>query len=232
MRCTLIIPACDESELIEGALYGIRENVDIEFECLIVVDTEFDQTIPLVRSISNLDSRFKIIINSLGSGPAMAIRTGMKEASSDVLVVTMAYGSDDARDIPKLVRLVERGIDVACASRYMPTGQQIGAPLLKALLSRIAGKSLSFIARVGTRDATNSFKAYKSSFIAKVGIDSSFGFEIGIEMVAKAKRNGGLVAEVPTVWIERTAGVSKFVSLAWMKEYLRWYLYAIGFGKK
>jgi len=232
MRCTLIIPARDESELIEGVLYGIRENVDIEFECLIVVDTEFDQTIPLVRSISNLDSRFKIIINSLGSGPAMAIRTGMKEASSDVLVVTMADGSDDARDIPKLVRLVERGIDVACASRYMPTGQQIGAPLLKALLSRIAGKSLSFIARVGTRDATNSFKAYKSSFIAKVGIDSSFGFEIGIEMVAKAKRNGGLVAEVPTVWIERTAGVSKFVSLAWMKEYLRWYLYAIGFGKK
>lgn len=232
MRCTLIIPARDESELIEGVLYGIRENVDIEFECLIVVDTEFDQTIPLVRSISNLDSRFKIIINSLGSGPAMAIRTGMKEASSDVLVVTMADGSDDARDIPKLVRLVERGVDVACASRYMPTGQQIGAPLLKALLSRIAGKSLSFVARVGTRDATNSFKAYRSSFIAKVGIDSSFGFEIGIEMVAKAKRNGGLVAEIPTVWIERTAGESKFVSLAWMKEYLRWYLYAIGFGKK
>lgn len=65
-----------------------------------------------------------------------------------------------------------------------------------------------------------------------MGIDSSFGFEIGIEMVAKAKRNGGLVAEIPTVWIERTAGESKFVSLAWMKEYLRWYLYAIGFGKK
>ena len=72
----------------------------------------------------------------------------------------MADGCDDPRQIDELARLVERGVVVAAASRYMPGGQQVGGPLFKRLLSADAGRTLYWFARVGTRDATNSFKAY------------------------------------------------------------------------
>ena len=45
------------------------------------------------------------------------------------------------------------------ASRYMGGGRQVGGPPLKSTLSRLAGLSLYWFGRVGTRDATNSFKA-------------------------------------------------------------------------
>ena len=83
-------------------------------------------------------------------------------------------------------------------------------PCLKGLLSRLAGRSLQLLARVGTRDATNSFKAYSTDFVRAVGIDSRAGFEIGIELVAKARRLRLPVAEIPTIWLDRQAGVSNF----------------------
>ena len=118
----------------------------------------------------------------------------------------MADGSDDPRQIDDLARLVERGVVVAAASRYMPGGQQVGGPLLKRLLSRAAGRSLGTAsARVGTRDATNSFKAYSTEFVREVGIDSRSGFEIGLELTAKARRLRRPVAEIPTIWLDRHA---------------------------
>jgi len=64
---------------------------------------------------------------------------------------------------------------VAAASRYMAGGQQVGGPLAKGLMSAAAGRSLRLLARVGTRDATNSFKAYSTAFVRAVGIDSQDG---------------------------------------------------------
>ena len=232
MRCSIVIPAYEESENIIAVLERIQEHVNLDFECLVVVDEDLDSTIPIVNAFTKRDSRFRIVMNSIGQGPAFAIRSGIQESKSSVVVVTMADGSDDPRNIPELVLLIERGVDIACASRYMPTGQQIGAPFLKALLSRYAGKSLYAFARVGTRDSTNSFKAYNKSFLTEVGIESKYGFEMGIELVAKARRFGYLVAEIPTIWIEREMGESRFTLFRWIPKYLKWYLFALRIGKK
>ena len=140
----------------------------------------------------------------------------------------MADGCDDARQIDDLVRLVERGVAVAAASRYMSGGQQVGGPVLKGTLARLAGRSLRTFAHVGTRDATNSFKAYSTEFVRQVGIDSRGGFEIGIELTAKAKRLRLPVAEIPTIWLDRQAGVSNFKIAKWVPSYLHWYRFAFG----
>jgi hypothetical protein len=92
----------------------------------------------------------------------------------------------------------------------------------------MAGLSLWALARVGTRDATNSFKAYNVEFVRKVGITPGAGFEIGIELVAKARRARLPVAEVPTIWLERTHGVSNFKVVSWLPHYLRWWRFAFG----
>jgi hypothetical protein len=100
--------------------------------------------------------------------------------------------------------------------------------LVKRTLSRLAGLSLWYLARVGTHDATNSFKAYSTDFVRAVGIESRRGFEMGIELVSKARRARLGVAEVPTLWRDRTEGESRFRMVEWIPHYVRWYLFAFG----
>ena len=110
----------------------------------------------------------------------------------------------------------------------MQGGRQVGRPSLKSALSRLAGVSLYWLGRVGTHDATNSFKAYDRRFVEQVGIESDAGFELGIEMVAKARRRRLPVAEIPTIWLDRVTGQSNFKVRAWIPRYMRWYRYAFG----
>jgi dolichol-phosphate mannosyltransferase len=227
-RVSIVVPAYNEGAGIEDFLGRVLEAVELPCELLVVVDTPEDTTLPYVEKYGRQDPRARCLLNKLGPGPAQAIRYGIQQSLADVVVVTMADGSDDPRQIDQLVRLVERGVVVAAASRYSRGGQQVGGPFLKGSLSRIAGVSLGLLARVGTRDATNSFKAYDMDFIRKVGIDSDAGFEIGIELVAKARRARLPVAEIPTIWLERDQGMSNFKLASWIPRYVRWWLFAFG----
>jgi dolichol-phosphate mannosyltransferase len=227
-RVSLVIPAYNEGAAIVSVLDRIFDSVRLPLEVLVVVDTGDDPTALVVEEYSDKEPRLRCLVSTYGRGPANAIRFGIDAVTSPVVVVTMADGCDDARQIDDLVRLVERGVAVAAASRYMPGGQQVGGPYLKGMLSRGAGRSLHVLAGVGTRDATNSFKAYSTDFVRRVGIESTDGFEIGIELTAKARRMRLPVAEVPTVWLDRQAGVSNFRVARWLPEYLRWYRFAFG----
>jgi dolichol-phosphate mannosyltransferase len=227
-RVSVVVPAYNEGAQILGVLDRLFESVKLPSEVLVVVDAPDDTTIPVTEEYALKEPRLKTLINTYGKGPANAIRFGIDSATAPVVVVTMADGCDDARQIDELVRLVERGVAVAAASRYMPGGQQVGGPVLKGAMSRLAGRSLRMFAHVGTRDATNSFKAYSTEFVREVGIESRDGFEIGIELTAKAKRLRRPVAEIPTIWLDRQAGVSNFKVAKWVPSYVRWYRFAFG----
>ncbi|MCU1523838.1 MAG: glycosyltransferase family 2 protein [Microbacteriaceae bacterium] len=227
-RVSIIIPAYNEGDHIIVGLERIVAAVTTDAEILVVVDTADDTTIAPVERFSQDHPQVRAVVSSYGRGPAHAIRFGIDTATSATLVVTMADGCDDPRQIDELVLLVERGVVVAAASRYMAGGQQVGAPRLKRFLSRLAGRSLHTLANAGTRDATNSYKAYNASFVKSVGIDSRDGFEIGLELTAKARRLRLPVAEIPTIWLDRTDGTSNFRIAAWIPKYFRWYRFAFG----
>jgi dolichol-phosphate mannosyltransferase len=226
-RVSIVIPARNEGTSIVPVLDRLVEAVELASEVIVVVDTPDDSTVAAVKGFAG-GGHIRVSVNEREPGAAQAIRFGVEQASADVVVVTMADGCDDAYQIDQLVRLVERGVVVAAASRFSRGGQQVGAPFLKGLLARLAGLSLWALARVGTRDATNSFKAYDAAFIRDVGISSSKGFEIGIELVAKARRARLPVAELPTIWLERRQGASNFQMAAWLPDYLRWWRFAFG----
>jgi glycosyltransferase involved in cell wall biosynthesis len=228
-RVSVVIPVYNEGPDIVRCLERILREVLLPCEILLVHDMPEDTTVPYAQEIARSDPRVRTVLNTYGRGPANAIRFGIESAAvAPVVVVTMADGSDDPRQIDDLARLVDRGVVVAAASRYMAGGQQVGGPRLKKMLSRWAGRLLHWFARVGTRDATNSFKAYDAEFVRRVGIESRAGFEIGLELTAKATRLRRPVAEIPTIWLERQVGVSNFKVAAWIPNYLRWYRFAFG----
>jgi glycosyltransferase involved in cell wall biosynthesis len=227
-RVSVVIPVYNEGESIVPCLERILREVLLPAEVLVVHDMPEDTTVPYALEVAQRDPRVRPVLNTYGRGPANAIRFGIDTARAPIAVVTMADGSDDPRQIDDLARLVDRGVVVAAASRYMPGGQQVGGPVLKRFMSRLAGRSLHTFARVGTRDATNSFKAYSTEFVREVGIESRSGFEIGLELTAKAARLRRPVAEIPTIWLDRAFGVSNFQMSKWLPAYLRWYRFAYG----
>ncbi|MEN3309449.1 MAG: dolichol-phosphate mannosyltransferase [Micromonosporaceae bacterium] len=227
-RVSIVIPVYNEGEAILGCLERMLRDVLLPCEILLVHDMPEDTTVPYVRQVAGYDSRVRAVLNTYGPGPANAIRYGIAQATAPVAVVTMADGSDDPRQVDELARLVDRGVVVAAASRYMPGGQQVGGPRLKRMLSRWAGRSLHLLARVGTRDATNSFKAYSTEFVRRVGIESRTGFEVGLELTAKATRLRLPVAEIPTIWLDRQLGTSRFDLGRFLPRYLKWYRFAFG----
>lgn len=230
-RVSVVIPVYNEGAEVVPVIKRIAESISTASEILVVYDMPEDTTVPFLKGLAEELPNLRPLHNALGRGPALAIRAGIDASHAAVVIVTMADGCDDPEQIDSLTRLVERGAVVAAASRYSKGGRQVGGPVLKGLLSRVAGLSLYYGARVGTRDATNSFKAYSKRFIRQVGIESENGFEIGIELVAKARRYRLPVAELATVWLDRATGDSNFKLVTWLPKYLKWYFHAFG-GRK
>ena len=126
-RVSIVIPANREGDVITTVLDRLCESVTLPFEVLVVFDRRRRHDAPRRRATRRRALPGPSSI-SYGPGPAQAIRFGIDSARAPVIVVTMADGSDDPQQIDELVRLVERGVVVAAASRYMSGGQQIGGP--------------------------------------------------------------------------------------------------------
>ena len=222
----MIIPVYDEGENIADTLNDIEQKIEIPHKIYIVYDFDKDNTISIVKEF--IDNGFNIeLIKNPMRGVVNAIKTGLREAEEDYLLVTMADMSDDYSAVDDMCRLMAEGYDVICGSRYMKGGKQVGGPLIKKTLSRIAGVSLWYLAGLPTHDATNSFKLYRKAMIGSMDIESDGGFEIGMEIVTKAHFSGYKVTEIPCAWTDREEGESRFRIIKWAPKYLKWYFFAL-----
>lgn len=219
---SIVIPVYNEGPNIERVLRQIHESVTSAHEILIVYDFEEDNTLPVIRQ---LPYTVRLVRNAWGRGVPGALKTGFREAHFDRVVVVMADGSDDLRAIDRMNVLLDRGFDIVCGSRYMSGGRLIGGPVLKQLLSRMAGVSLRIMG-LPTHDGTNAFKMYRRTVLQQVDIQSSRGFEISLEILLKAHRRGFRIGQLPTTWTDRSKGESKFKLWRWLPAYFKWYMRA------
>jgi dolichol-phosphate mannosyltransferase len=229
LRYSVVVPVFHEAENIGPFCRAVRDSFPDGYELLVCYDMEEDRTLPALAALPEAERPVlvRLVRNDLGRGVRYAIEAGMRAAAGPVVIVTMVDLSDDYRIVEEMVARAEAGAAVVCPSRYMRGGQQIGGPWLKNLLSRTAGLTLHWLAGVPTRDATNSFKAYRRDFLERTPIESTAGFSLGMELVVKAHFSGERVEEIPATWYDRTAGESRFRLAAWLPLYLRWYFWAL-----
>jgi hypothetical protein len=143
----------------------------------------------------------------------------------------VTFPADDDYNGPRIKDLITKhleGHDIVAASRFMPGGRMDGCPLLKAALVRSAAWFMYFVARVPTRDASNGLRLFSRRVLNEIPIESRVGFAYSIELLVKAHRMGWSIAETPFLWRERKAGQSRFRTLRWLPQYLRWLFYALG----
>ncbi len=227
-RYSVIVPVFNEAQIIGEFCRQVRAALPPDYELLVCYDQDHDTTLPAIAALSadEKPQRLRLIKNDLGPGVRYAIEAGMRAAQSPVVIVTMADLSDDYSCIETMLERIESGADVVCPSRYMRGGKQIGGPWLKKFLSRAAGVSLYWLTGLPTHDPTNSFKAYRKSFLDQQPIESTAGFCLGMELTVKAHSLGGKVEELPATWLDRTAGESRFRLWKWLPMYLHWYSWA------
>jgi len=219
----------NEAENMPKLLERLAADVRTPFELSVIYDRDDDTTL---LALENVDARYHFTIrrvkNRYGHGALHAVMTGLEAADGIAAAVIMADLADDLTIVDQMYRLiVEDGYDLAAGSRYMPGGRQIGGPALKGMLSRLAGKTLHILTGIPTCDVTNNFKMYRTSMLRDIRIESRAGFEIAMELTVKAYARGYRITEIPSVWRDRSAGVSRFRLWKWMPYYLRWYWYAL-----
>lgn len=227
MKLSVVMPVYNEGKIIGETIKKIEKAVATPHELLIIYDMDQDTTVPIVKKIQPKYPNIKLVKNSYGGGGALnALKTGLKKAQGEAVCVMMADLTDDPKVVNQMMKKFEEGYDVIAASRYMKGGHQIGGPIIKQILSRIAGLSLHYLVGLPTHDATNSFRLYSRKFLSTVKIESDGGFELAIELTVKAHFTGYRVTEVPTIW-RYLAKESRFYLKKWLLRYFKWYLWAV-----
>jgi glycosyltransferase involved in cell wall biosynthesis len=220
---SLIVPVFNEAENFPALLAEVERDIPPPFAMYVVYDFDEDTTVPVARALSATRPWLHLLRNDLGRGVVNAIKAGFREVKHGPALVMMADLSDDLRIVPLMLDLYRQGNRIVCPSRYMPGGRQFGGPLLKRTMSRAAGLSLRYLLRFPTHDATNNFRLYDAALVNELGIESTGGFELALELTVKAFRRRVRIAEVPTTWRDRTAGASRFRLRQWLPKYLFWY---------
>jgi len=223
----IVIPVYDEGENIKAVFQEIASRVIVSSRKFIIYDYEEDNTLPVVRSMMEGRGDIYLVRNKYGSGALNAIKTGFESINDGVVLVLMADLSDDYSKIDLMFNKINEGYDIVCGSRYMKGGEQAGGPIVKSFLSRMAGLSLYYLTGIPTHDVTNSFKMYTKRVLNDIRIESSGGFELGFEILAKSFLKGYRITEVPSIWKDRRAGESRFKLWKWLPNYLHWYFYLI-----
>jgi glycosyltransferase involved in cell wall biosynthesis len=226
VRLSIVMPVYNEGEVIEETISRVESSIKIPHELLIIHDMDEDTTVPEVKKLQKKYPNTQLVKNIYGKGALNALKTGLKKAEGEAVCVMMADLTDDPRVLNDMVKKYDEGFDVVAASRYMKGGRQIGGPLIKQILSRVAGVSLYYVGILPIHDATNSFRLYSKKFLDSVNIESDGGFELAIELTVKAHFNGFKVTEVPTTWTYLDKE-SRFYLKKWLPKYFKWYLWAV-----
>lgn len=223
IELSIVIPVYNEGEAVEPVLRGLSAKVKTPHELVVVYDFDGDSTVPVIDRLAPEIPGLRGLRNDLGRGVLSAMKAGIAGTAAPYVLISMADGSDEPHVVDSMVALARDGADVVAASRYMRDGRQIGGPPLKRLMSGTAGLTLHWFAGVPTHDPTNNFKLYSRRFLESVTIESTAGFELALELTVKATIAHRWIAEVPTIWRDRTVGQSNFKLRKWLPHYLHWY---------
>ena len=89
----------------------------------------------------------RVVRNEAPNGFGFAVRKGLEAFRGDAVVIVMADGSDDPRDVVLYYRVLEAGYDCAFGSRFMPGAPVHDYPKLKLLMNRIVNTGIRALFR-------------------------------------------------------------------------------------
>ena len=222
----ILIPVFKENETIVETLKNILSSVKCDFRVLICYDYEKDPTLEIVKNFFG-DNNKIVFIKNFSTGFNNALVSGFKNSTANAVLFYMADDHINHNTINSCYEKFVEGYQIVCPSRFIKGGKMIGNPFFKALLTRLASFFLFNFTSFPIKDPTNSFRLFSRELINKVNIESNKGFTLSLELTAKAHRLNYKMIEIPSTWIERGKGKSRFRLFSFILPYTKWLFYII-----
>src|SRR3989338_9395142 len=227
---SFIIPFHNEAEnagpMLERVLQ-FGKNAGWNFEIVPVDDRSNDNT---GKILENYTKKYPKVIHSfrrqdggeLGNTMGYALKLGTEKSQGKIVIWTMGDMSDDTQTYSAIVEKINTGYDMVFGSRYMPGGSRGNLEAFKAFLSSNGTLLARILFGIPVHDITNAFRGFRKLVYAKIK-PQGLGFDISPEFAIKAHQAGFKLGEVPTVYINRDKGVSKFKMWKMIRQYLHVY---------
>ncbi len=208
MKVSVIIPTYNERKNLEELFDRISRALgDYEYEIIVVDDDSPDRTWEKAQELAE-KYPVRVIRRKEEKGLSSAVIRGFREAGGDVFVVMDADLQHPPETIPKLLKAIEDGADIAVGSRYVRGGRVENWYWYRKLISRGA----IMLGRVAlpkirdVKDPVSGFFALRRKTVENVKLNP-VGFKILLEILIKG--NYSKVVEVPFTFGLRHAGESK-----------------------
>jgi glycosyltransferase involved in cell wall biosynthesis len=205
------MPVYNECNTIEEILKRV-ESTDLVDEIVIIDDGSIDGTRDILQKIQTAHPKVQLILHEKNKGKGAAVRTGIKAASCDLLLIQDADLEYDPRDYPALVKPISDGVaDVVFGSRFL------GAPHRSAMFwHMVANKLLTFMTNILYNsiltDMETGYKLFRREIIQSIPIRAN-RFDFEPEITAKLLKRNLRIVEVPISFYPREYSEGKKIGL-------------------
>ena len=215
----LILPTYNEAVNIEPFVRAVLPELAEaaqEHRILIVDDNSPDGTGRIADRLASELEAVEVLHRPEKQGLGIAYLAGFRralEGGADLVLEMDADFSHSPADIPRLIAASAEA-DLVLGSRYVPGGGVSDWGLVRRILSRGGSWYARLVLQVNVHDLTGGFKCFRRTVLETLDLDSihAEGYGFQIELTYRALRAGFRVKEVPIVFRERQAGLSKMTA--------------------
>jgi dolichol-phosphate mannosyltransferase len=213
-RTLVIIPTYNESDNIERLVDTIFRLQPVGLDILVIDDNSPDGTALIVSEIMEREPRIRLISREKKLGLGTAYVMGFRYALDHEYEYVIEMDADFSHDPTVLGQMIEAcgAADLVIGSRYMNnTVNVVNWPLSRLMLSKAASIYTRMITGMPVSDPTGGFKCFRSELLRTIDLAKvhSQGYSFQIEMNFRVWKKGGVIREIPIVFVDRTVGQSK-----------------------
>ncbi len=210
MMIIITIPAYNEGKTLGKVVKDIRKvmdssSYDYRYKIVAVDDGSSDDTADVARKAGAV-----VYSHPRNCGLAETFRTEVKKSldlGADIIVHIDADGQYLPKEIPLLIKEVQKGNDLVLGSRFKGTIEHM--PLLKRIGNRAFSHVISQVTGVDISDGQTGFRAFTKEVAKRITIISNHTYTQ--EQIIKAVREKFRIKEVP-VYFARRNGKSRLIS--------------------
>lgn len=208
LSLSVVVPVFNERYLVRESLTRLLE-AEIEgisgLEVLVVDDGSTDGTSAVLDELAALEpDRLRLIRHATNQGKGAAVRTGIANASGDLIVFHDADLEYDPRDFTRMVRpFLEDGADVVYGSRFMPSERRRVLYYRHTLGNRLITLVSNLCTDLNLTDIETCYKMFRAPLLKSIPIRSN-DFRIEPEITAKVGKRQSRIFEVPISYVGRT----------------------------